>query len=133
MKPDPRAPQRRATLVILFAAALWVHAWMPAAVVVAFVLWALFHTRYQGHRREAFMRFRARVWPPATLVLVTLIVGGTAVYVVSTDAIEAKVLPIALNVVALAILVIAWIRSVGMRVPPEASRVDALATKGGPA
>lgn len=105
MKPDPRAAARLAGVLVILAAAFWWHAWMPAVAVVAFVAWALLHRRYQGARRESFMRFRRRVWPPAPLVLVVLIVAGTAVYVTSTGPVEAKVLPIALNVLAVGAVV----------------------------
>ena len=112
MKPEPRTARSSAAVLVILAAALWWHAWMPGAILVAFVLWAALHTRYQGARRQAFMRARARIWPPAALVLVALIVAGIAAYGLATDVIEAKVLPIALNAVALSILVVAWIRGV---------------------
>jgi hypothetical protein len=95
-----RAARQYAAVFVILAAALWWHAWMPALLVVAFVAWAVLHTRYQGPRREGFMRLRRRVWPPASLVLGALIVAGTVVYWMSSAAIEAKVLPIALNVLA---------------------------------
>jgi hypothetical protein len=67
-------------VLVILAAALWWHEWMPGLVVGAFVVWAALHTRYQGARREGFMRLRRRVWPPAPLALVFLIVVGTTVY-----------------------------------------------------
>src|SRR2546426_9630275 len=67
-----RRARRHAAVLVMLAAALWWHAWMPAVILVAFVVWAALHTRYHGARREAFMRARARVWPPAALVLVAL-------------------------------------------------------------
>jgi hypothetical protein len=131
VKPEPRAARRRAAVLVMLAAALWWHAWMPALILVAFVAWAVLHTRFQGARREGFMRLRQRVWPPATVVLVALIVAGTAVYGSSSDSIEARVLPIALNAVALLILVVGRIRAVAARVPSAASTLDDLATRGG--
>jgi hypothetical protein len=114
VKPEPRAAGRRAAVLVILAAVLWWHEWMPALIVVAFVVWAVLHTRYQGARREAFMRLRRRVWPPAPVVLVALIVAGTAVYWLSSGAIEAKVLPIALNVLAaVAVVVATWRRAIG--------------------
>lgn len=114
MKPEPRAAGRRAAVLVILAAVLWWHEWMPALIVVAFVVWAVLHTRYQGARREAFLRLRRRVWPPAPVVLVALIVAGTAVYWLSSGAIEAKVLPIALNVLAaVAVVVATWRRAIG--------------------
>lgn len=109
MKGEPRSARRRAGAFVILAAALWWHAWMPGLILVAFIAWALLHTRYQGVRRERFMRLRGRVWPPAPLVLVVAIVAGSAVYGMSSAAIEVKALPIALNVLAaVTMAVTAW-------------------------
>jgi hypothetical protein len=79
------------------------------------------------------MRLRQRVWPPATVVLVALIVAGVAVYGLSSDSIEAKILPIALNGVALSILVVGRTGAVAARIPSKAGGLDDLATRGGSA
>jgi hypothetical protein len=129
VKPEPRARRRAAVLVIL-AAALWWHAWMPALLLVAFVLWAVLHTRFEGDRRAGFMRFRARAWPPATLILIALIVAGTAVYGLSREPIEAKVLPIALSAIALAMLVVPRKRAVAVHAASEAWTLDEFAPRG---
>ena len=105
MKAEPRAAAHRAAVLVILAAAFWWHEWMPAAAVVAFVVWALLHRRYQGIRREGFMRLRRRLWPPAPLVLAVLIVGSLVMYVTSTLALEVRVLPIALNVLAAGLIV----------------------------
>ena len=73
---------------------------MPALAAVAFVVWALAHTRYQGSRREGFMRLRGRVWPPPIPALACLIVAALALYGSSDRVMEARVLPIALTVLA---------------------------------
>jgi len=109
--------RRRAVVLMSLAAALWWHEWMPALLVVAFVAWVVLHKRFEDERGEGPLRVWRRVWPPATLVLVALIVAGVAVYGVSNRPIEAKVLPIALNAVALAILVVGRTRAVAVRVP----------------
>ena len=98
---------------MIVAAAFWWHAWMPAVAVAAFVGWALLHTRYQGARREKFMRFRRRVWPPPPLVLFALIVAGITIYVISSDSVEAKAMPIALNLVAAGAVILGKWRQVG--------------------
>ncbi len=109
VKAEPRSARRRAGVLVILAAALWWHQWMPGLILVAFITWALVHTRYQGARRERFMRFRGRVWPPAPLVLVVVIVAGTAMYGMASAAIEMKVLPIALNVLAAGTMAVtAW-------------------------
>ena len=106
------ASAHSAAVLVILAAVFWWHAWMPAVAVVAFVGWVLLHRRYQGARREDFMRFRRRVWPPAPLVLVAVIVAGTAMYVTSTVSVEARVLPVALNVVAAGMIVLGTWRRV---------------------
>ena len=105
------AAAHSAGILVILAAAFWWHAWMPAVAVLAFVGWVLLHRRYQGVRREAFMRFRRRIWPAPPLVLIALIVVSTAVYLTATVVVEARVLPIALNVVAMGLIVLAsWRR-----------------------
>jgi len=85
---------------VILAAVLWWHRWAPLLIVVAFVAWVILHTRLESARGEGLRRAWRRVWPPATLALVVLIAGGTAVYYVSSHAIETKIMPIALNVLA---------------------------------
>ena len=106
MKADPRAAARLAGVLVIVAAAFWWHTWMPAVAVVVFVGWALLHRRYQGTRREDFMRFRRHVWPPAPIVLFAVIVATIAVYVTSTDSVEAKAMPIALTLLAAGALIL---------------------------
>lgn len=106
---------------MILAAVLWWHAWMPGFLFVAFVAWVVLHRQFEGELGERHGRAWRRVWPPAALVLVPLIVAGTAVYWVSNHSIEAKVLPIALNAVALAMLVVGRQRAVAVRVPSAAS------------
>jgi hypothetical protein len=97
---------------VILAAALWWHALMPGLILVAFIVWAALHTRYQGARRERFLRVRGRLWPLPPLALAALIVAGTAVYATSSGTIEAKTLPVALNVLAAGTLVVAaWRRN----------------------
>ena len=111
VKAKPHSAQRRAGVFVILAAALWWHFWMPGLILVAFIAWALLHTRYQGAGRERFMRFRRRIWPAPPLALAAIIVAGATVYVMSTASIEAKALPIALNVLAAGTLVVpAWHR-----------------------
>lgn len=111
MNRERRAASPLAAVLVVFGAVFWWHAWMPGLIVVAFVAWALLHTRYQGTRRAGFMRLRRRLWPPPPLVLGALIAIGIVVYAMGNAAIEAKVLPIGLNVVAgLAVVLSTWRR-----------------------
>ena len=116
MKLEPRAARRRAAMFMIFAAALWWLEWMPALLVLAFVAWLIVHTRFEGEYGDDLRRARQRFWPPASIVLIALIVAGTAVYYASNRTLEAKMLPIALNVVALFTLIL------GIRWPVAASR-----------
>ena len=116
MKLEPRAARRRAAVFVIFAAALWWLEWMPALLVLAFVAWLIVHTRFEGEYGDDLRRARQRFWPPASIVLIALIVAGTAAYGVSNRALEAKMLPIALNVVALFTLLL------GIRWPVVSSR-----------
>jgi hypothetical protein len=98
-------------VLVILAAALWWHALMPGLILLAFIVWAVLHRRYQGARRERFMRARQRVWPPPPLALAALILAGTMLYGMSSVPIEVKVLPITLNVLAAGMLVTAaWQR-----------------------
>ena len=116
MKLEPRAARRRAAVFVIFAAALWWLEWMPALLVLALVTWVVVHKRFEGESGEALGRVRQRLWPPASIVLIALIVAGTAVYYASNRALVAKMLPIALNVFALVTLIL------GIRWPVAASR-----------
>ena len=116
MKLEPRAARRRAAVFVIFAAVLWWLEWMPAFLVLAFVAWLIVHKRFEGEYGDDLRRARQRLWPPTSVVLIALIVAGTAVYGMSNRTLEAKMLPIALNVVALFTLVL------GIRWPVVASR-----------
>ena len=109
---DAQTLRRVAAVLVILAAALWWHHWMPAVIVVAFVIWAVVHTRYQDHRRAAFMRLRGRLWPPAPVALAALIVAGSTLYWMSSASIGSKAMPIALNVLAVAAMLLAtWRRA----------------------
>lgn len=87
--------------------------------MVVFVVWVLLHKRLEGDLGADLLRLWRRVWPPATPVLVPLLVAGTVGYWVSDQPITPKVMPIALNLLALAM--VAFPRSWGAiahAVPP---------------
>ena len=116
VKLDPRAARRRAAVFVIFAAVLWWLEWMPALLVLAFVAWLIVHKRFEGEYGDDLRRVRQRLWPPASVVLIALIVAGTAVYGMSNRTLDAKMLPIALNVIALFTLIL------GIRWPVVVSR-----------
>ncbi len=94
------AARRYAAVLVILAAVLWRHRWAPALVVVTFVAWVVLHKRLESEPGVARQRAWQRAWPPATLVLVVLIAGGTALYSASSHAMEAKIFPVALNAFA---------------------------------
>jgi hypothetical protein len=103
MTPDQG--RRRASVLLILTSVVWLHEWFPALFVVAFVAWVLLHKRLEGDLGKDLLRLCQRVWPPATLVLVPLLVAGTVAYWVADLPIIRKVMPIALNVLALSMVV----------------------------
>ena len=102
------AIRRFAAVLVILAAVLWWHRWMPAVVVLAFVVWVVFHEWLESEAGAGRQRAWRRAWPPASLMLLVVIVAGTALYAGSNAALEAKILPIAFNVLA-GLMVIAGI------------------------
>ena len=98
--------RRRAAVLLTLAVALWFHAWFPALIVAAFVVWVLLHKRLEGDLGDTLLPLWRRVWPPAPLVLVPLLVVTTMAYWVSDQPILRKVLPLTLNLFALSMIVL---------------------------
>jgi hypothetical protein len=94
-------------VLVIVAAALWWHRWIPALFVAGFVLWVILHRRLEGDLGEALGRGWRRAWPPRIAVLVLVLSSGTLAYWFSDEPITPKVLPIALNMLAL------WLISFG--------------------
>ncbi len=97
--------RRRAVVLLILTVVLWFHAWLPAFLVVAFVVWALLHKRLEGDLGQALLPLWRRVWPPAPLVLVPLLVAATMAYWVADQPVLRKVMPLTLNLFALSIVV----------------------------
>ena len=112
--------RRFAAVLVILAAVLWWHRWMPAVVVLAFVAWVVFHTWLESERGAGRQRAWRSAWPPASGVLLVVVVAGTALYAGSNAALEAKILPIAFNALA-GLMVMA-----GICMPRSASRVQPL-------
>jgi len=99
--------RQRAAVLLIVAAVLWWHRWIPALLVAGFAAWVILHRRLEGDLGEALGRVWRRAWPPRNAVLVLLLSTGTLAYWFSDEPITPKVLPIALNMLAL------WLISFG--------------------
>jgi hypothetical protein len=91
-------------VLLILTVVLWFHAWFPALLVVAFVVWVLFHNRLEGNLGQILLPQWRRVWPPAALVLVPLLVAATMGYWVSDQPMVRRVMPLTLNLLALSML-----------------------------
>jgi hypothetical protein len=94
------AVRRCAAVLVILAAVLWWHRWMPAVVVLAFVAWVVFHKWLESEAGAGRQRAWRNAWPPASLTLLVVIVVGTALYSGSNAALEGKILPVAFNALA---------------------------------
>ena len=84
-------------MFLILTVVLWFHAWFPALLVVAFVIWVLLHKRLEGDLGRALLPLWRHVWPPAPLVLVALLVAATMAYRVSDQPVLRKIMPLTLN------------------------------------
>lgn len=113
-----RQQRHVAAVLLIITSVVWLHQWFAALFVAAFVLWVLVHNRLEGDLGDVLLGWWRRVWPPKTLVLVPLLLAGTLVYGVSSVPIRAKIVPVALNVLALSIAVFgSWWRGVAHSSP----------------
>jgi hypothetical protein len=87
-------------VLLILTVVLWFHAWFPALLVVAFVIWVLLHKRLEGDLGRALLPLWRHVWPPAPLVLVALLVAATTAYWVSDQPVLRKVMPLTLTLFA---------------------------------
>ena len=91
-------------MLLLATSLVWLHQSVPALFLAAFVLWVLFHERLEGDLGKSLLRRWRRVWPPRTLVLVPLLLSETLAFSMADAPVTAKVVPVALNLLALSIL-----------------------------
>ena len=89
-------------MLLILTMVLWFHAWFPALLVVAFVIWVLLHKRLEGDLGRALFPLWRHVWPPAPLVLVALLVAVT----VSDQPVLRKVMPLTLTLFALSMILL---------------------------
>ena len=102
--------RRAAAALLVVSWALWLHPWVPALLIGVFVSWVLLHTRLEGDLGGTLVRVWRRAWPPGTLALIPLLVGSTLAFWISDGPITAKVLPVALALLALSTILLgsAW-------------------------
>ena len=101
---DGVARRRRAATLLILAWTLVLHAWMPALLAIAFVSWVILHRRLEGGFGDAVARRWRRAWPPGHLVLIPLLAASAFVVWDSDVQALAKVLPVSLNVLGLAMI-----------------------------
>jgi hypothetical protein len=76
VKHDQRWPG--AAVLVVLAWAFWLLHWGPALLVVTFVAWLILHKRLEAGLGDTLRRQWRRVWPPAPLVLIALLVASAA-------------------------------------------------------
>jgi hypothetical protein len=95
--------RRHAAVLLLVTAVLWLHQWLPAILVGVWVAWLILHKRLEGSFGDTLIRLWRRAWPPPAWVLAPLLaVNALAYWFYAPD--PAKLLLVALNVLALSIL-----------------------------
>ena len=95
--------RRHAATLLLVTSVLWLHQWLPALLVGAWVSWLILHKRLEGSLGEALVRFWRRSWPPGTLVLIPLLAANALAYWVYAP-MPGSVSLIALNLLGLGIV-----------------------------
>jgi hypothetical protein len=94
-----------ASVLFVLAWVFWFHRWVPAAAVVAFVLWAVFHHRLEAGLADVLRVRWRRAWR-SQLLAIALLSASLLVFALADAAVEAKVLPIALDAVALSVILL---------------------------
>jgi hypothetical protein len=97
-------PRGAAGVLLIFAWAFWLHRWVPALLVVGFVVWLIVHHRLEDGFGTVLQRRWQRVWPPGSLVLIALLLASALAFVLSGAPAMAKIVPVGLDVLALSIL-----------------------------
>lgn len=99
-----RSARRHAAVLLIITSVAWLHQWALAIFVVGFVAWILLHERLEGDAGRRLGTLWPRAWPPPTAVLVPLLIAGTVAYWAVDLPLTTKLLPIALNLLALSIV-----------------------------
>ena len=90
--------------MFVIAWVFWLHRWVPAFLVVTFVAWVILHHRIEAGLGEVLRRRWRRAWPPRLPVLIALLVASALTFVLHDAPPTAKVLPVALDVLALSMI-----------------------------
>jgi hypothetical protein len=110
--------RRHAATLLLVTSVLWLHQWLPALLVAAWVCWLILHKRLEGGFGDTLVRVWRRTWPPGALVLIPLLTANALAYWAYAP-MPGNVMPIALNLLGLAtVLFGGWwgtARSLGAR------------------
>ena len=95
--------RRHAATLLLVTSVLWLHEWLPALLVAAWVSWLILHKRLEGSLGDALVGFWRRTWPPHTLALIPLLAANALAYWVYA-LVPGGVTPLALNLLGLGIV-----------------------------
>ena len=95
--------ERRAATLLLLTSVLWLHEWLPALLVAAWVSWLILHKQLEGSLGEALVGLWRRRWPPGTLVLIPLLTANALAYWMYAP-LPGCIMPFALNLLGLSIL-----------------------------
>ena len=95
--------ERRAATLLLLTSVLWLHEWLPALLVVAWVSWLILHKQLEGSLGEGLVGLWRRRWPFGTLVLIPLLTANALAYWVYAP-LPGRIMPFALNLLGLSIL-----------------------------
>ena len=112
--------ERRAATLLLLTSVLWLHEWLPALLVVAWVSWLILHKQLEGSLGEALVGLWRRRWPPGTLALIPLLTANALAYWVYAP-LPGRIMPFALNLLGLSILLFGgwWGKVRSLRGAPE--------------
>ena len=117
MRPSERSseshPHRRgAAVLFVLAWVFWLIRWGPAFLVVTFVAWVILHHRLEAGLGDVLRRRWRRAWPPKLPVLIALLVVSALTFVLYDAPTTAKLLPVALDVLALSMILLGnwWTR-----------------------
>jgi hypothetical protein len=100
---DADRRRRYAASLLLITSVLWLHEWLPALLVAAWVAWLVLHARLEGDLGTTLVRLWRRAWPPGSVVLTLLLAANALLYWLYAP-IPGKIMPIALNLLGLSMV-----------------------------